>query len=144
MYKHKRNTDSRLIKWLRHEGFTPVINPFFKNYLKNMFMKKTYKNHWLFMSTEFTLFRRFYDGIGWTFVMCFTDEALHPPALYVFTSKAHTPSFHDSAFGHAAPVSHHYLAGAKSYVRGQAEKLPYFNTRPMRFTDWWNARKEII
>lgn len=144
MYKQKRNTDSRLVKWLRHEGFTPVLNPIFKSYLKIMFLKRTYKYYWLFISAEATFFRRYYEGTGWVFVMMFARACDAPPAVHVFTSNVRTPAFGDGAFAEAEVFEYHYLTGVKQYVRGQGEKRRHYGTRTMTLRDWFKSKKEVI
>lgn len=144
MYKQKRNTDSRLVKWLRHEGFTPVLNPIFKSYLKTMFLKRSHKHYWLFLSAEVSFFRRYYEGRGWVFVMMFIRTCDAPPAIHVFTSNVRTPVFCEGAFASAVAYQYQYLSGVKQYVRGQEEKLRHYNTRTMTLRDWYTARKEFI
>lgn len=140
MHKPKRNNQKRVIQWLRHEGYHPTLNPFFKHHFKQQFLRAHPYKAWL-LGDLLGIFRNHDSKRGWVFVALFADCYENNVTSFVFTAKTHTPELHVQGLRSIEPLSYYYLEGLKSDVRGSGKGPTYkFNTKPLSLVSWWKTR----
>lgn len=141
MYKPKRNNQKRVIQWLRHEGYHPTLNPFFKHHFKQQFLRAHPYKAWL-MGDLLGIFRNYDSRRGWVFVVLFANHYDGNKVIsFVFVAKTHTPELHVQGLRSIEPLVYYYLDELKSDVRGSNKRPTYkFNTKSLTLTSWWKTR----